>query len=121
MSHHKIPKKPKRHKKNIFDYVRSVFTNGMDSNELRWTLTLWMLGFFVGLLYFLDVFQIEEYYTITNAPAPNHRFQTKESLKGFLVKTKGCRIPYMDPMDKTIIKFIEKYDPPVCNKGYIRI
>ncbi|XP_049822339.1 uncharacterized protein LOC109599737 isoform X2 [Aethina tumida] len=101
----------------MWEKIKNVFTNGMDSNELRWTLTLWMLGFFVGLLYFLDVFQIEEYYTITNAPAPNHRFQTKESLKGFLVKTKGCRIPYMDPMDKTIIKFIEKYDPPVCNKG----
>ncbi|CAH0557696.1 unnamed protein product [Brassicogethes aeneus] len=90
----------------------------MDSNESRWRVpsTIWLLIFFVGLLYFLNVFQIEEYYTYPT-PGRSEKFYAKESLKGFLVKTKGCRIPYMHPMDKTITKYIFKYDPPVCNNG----
>ncbi|CAH1390795.1 unnamed protein product [Nezara viridula] len=34
----------------------------------------------------------------------------------FLINTTGCKIPYMDPFDELIQKFITDIDPPKCNK-----
>lgn len=39
------------------------------------------------------------------------------NLRDFLVKTKGCRIPRMDPFDDSVISFIENQTKSVCNEG----
>lgn len=49
------------------------------------------------------------------ARLPTEDFSTQ--LRGFLIKTAGCRIPHMDAFDATIKSFIYKEKRPVCNEG----
>ncbi|XP_019866858.2 uncharacterized protein LOC109595872 [Aethina tumida] len=35
----------------------------------------------------------------------------------FFVKTKGCRIPFMDAWDNSIKKYVKKVKAPICNNG----
>ncbi|EFA03493.1 uncharacterized protein LOC662511 isoform X2 [Tribolium castaneum] len=89
----------------------------METKERRWRVPsiFWLpLIIFAALLFVMDVFQTQ--YTIVPA-----RIQIGEEfgseLKGFLIKTPGCRIPFMDPFDPSITKFIHKEKQPVCNDG----
>ncbi|XP_015182249.1 PREDICTED: uncharacterized protein LOC107069440 isoform X2 [Polistes dominula] len=38
---------------------------------------------------------------------------------GYLVSTKGCKIPAMEPFDRAIMRFIQKEKPIVCKAGTI--
>lgn len=80
----------------------------------------------MGLIVFVDVF-LMNHYTISpllkfhiNQNNGNNTIILKnerDQHKGFLIKTSGCRIPDMDPFDKTIKKFLKKPRVPICNSG----
>ncbi|KAJ8921093.1 hypothetical protein NQ315_015891 [Exocentrus adspersus] len=95
-------------------------SNGMEADEtkLKVPSVLWIPLLICGaLLFFVDVFQIK-YYSLVPTKAPlKAAFSGRKSLAGFAINTPGCRIPYMDPFDEHIMKFIEAPDAPECNKG----
>lgn len=97
----------------------------MDGDEVRWRppsclmLPLVICG---GLIFFVDVLQLQTYPTSLNSlPRPRFMQYSKPakdlSLKGFLIKTDGCRIPDMDAFDKSIKKYIFSEDEVKCNNG----
>jgi hypothetical protein len=94
-------------------------SNGMETSERRWKVpsVFWLPLIICGVLLFVvDVFQ-SQYTMIPTRLANGELFIDQDSLKGFLIKTPGCRIPYMDPYDHTIKKYIHKEKRPVCNDG----
>ncbi|XP_044266992.1 uncharacterized protein LOC123012869 isoform X2 [Tribolium madens] len=89
----------------------------METKERRWRVPslFWLpLIIFAVLLFVMDVFQ-SQYALIPTRVQISEDFTTE--LKGFLIKTPGCRIPFMDPFDPTVTKFIHKEKKPVCNDG----
>ncbi|KAJ3633996.1 hypothetical protein MTP99_010908 [Tenebrio molitor] len=90
-------------------------SNGMETSERRWKVpsVFWLPLIICGVLLFVvDVFQ-SQYTMIPTRLANGELFIDQDSLKGFLIKTPGCRIPYMDPYDHTIKKYIHKEKRPV--------
>lgn len=97
------------------------------------TVRLWrvpsiLLPFLIclGLIVFVDVFLMRSY---TIAPLIklhiDDEFETnrlavndeREQHKGFLIKTPGCRLPDLNPFDKTVESMIKDPDVPICNSG----
>lgn len=68
------------------------------------------------LIFLLDIYQ-SQYKLIPFELQTENIFLSRDSLKGFVIKTSGCRIPYMDPLDPSVMKFIHKQKKPVCNNG----
>ncbi|GJQ83832.1 hypothetical protein Trydic_g5690 [Trypoxylus dichotomus] len=77
------------------------------------------------LIFFLNVFQIQHNYNLMQptivfeqiTPTPPITPKIDVDMTGFLVKTKGCRIPDMEPMDSTVKKFIFAEKLVVCNEA----
>lgn len=95
----------------------------MGIEEARWKPTplLWLFIILSGtLLFFLNVFQAQYSYHVMQ---PTVIFESNPlpsedaNMKGFLLKTKGCRLPEMLPMDSTIENFIFPEKPVICNGG----
>lgn len=79
---------------------------------------LWIPLLICGaLLFFVDVFQVKYYSLMPTKEPLKDSYPNQRSLAGFAINTPGCRIPFMDPFDEHIRKFIEKPDVPKCNKG----
>lgn len=100
---------------------RRLLSERMDGEEGRWRPAplLWFpLVICVGLLFFTDIFQLQYY---TYRPAFIQRslipLVVDPGLKGFLIKTDGCRIPDMKVFDDSIISYIKNESKPVCNGG----
>lgn len=105
---------------------------GMDVPYSRWkvpSLLLIPLILCFGILVFVDVFQLQ-YYSVpdklhfldTSKPIMDSfldvdRLVDAKSLKGFAIKTSGCRIPYMNPFDKSVKSAISEPKVPKCNNG----
>lgn len=90
----------------------------METKDRRWRIhpLFWIPVIICGsLLFVADVFQAQ--YSTSEA-AVNTIFEIdSNSLKGFLIKTSGCRIPFMEPYDQSITAFIYKEKQPICNEG----
>ncbi|KAJ8945450.1 hypothetical protein NQ314_009202 [Rhamnusium bicolor] len=87
---------------------------GLDEFKVRVPSLLWIPLLISGaLLFFVDVFQLQYY---SRVPVKEFSLDQKY-LTGFTINTPGCRIPYMDPFDEHIKKFIETPEVPKCNKG----
>ncbi|XP_018577786.1 uncharacterized protein LOC108916073 [Anoplophora glabripennis] len=103
----------------IFFGCRSP-SNGMEADEtkVRVPSVLWIPLLICGaFLFFVDVFQINYDSLVSTREPIRDLFPEKKFLAGFAINTPGCRIPYMDPFDEHIRKFIEEPKVPKCNKG----
>lgn len=101
-----------------FSFSRKL-TGGMDveDSKLRLPSILWIpLIICFVLVFFIDVFQISSFVPPSMTLLTEVYLQ-EQNLKGFEVKTSGCKIPAMDPWAKNIRKFIEIPKTPICNKG----
>ncbi|RZC39844.1 DUF229 and/or Phosphodiest domain containing protein [Asbolus verrucosus] len=77
----------------------------------------WLLLIICGILLFMtNVFQ-SQHLMIPIKIRTQDKTVAPKSLDGFVIKTPGCRIPYMDPFDRSVEKFIFKQKRPVCNNG----
>ncbi|KAK4880385.1 hypothetical protein RN001_008531 [Aquatica leii] len=103
--------------------TRLPFKKRMDGDETRWRMPsllyipLLLCG---GFIFYVDIFQFKSFQISTSIRLPQPRFighSGKNDLNGFLIKTEGCRIPYMDPFDPAVVKFIGKEKPPACNSN----
>ncbi|KAJ3655276.1 hypothetical protein Zmor_014412 [Zophobas morio] len=103
----------------MFLNLARLLSNGMEIKERRWKVPslFWLPLFAFGaLLFIVDVFQTQYNINPVRLQGEEVVFD-QDSLKGFLIKTPGCRIPYMDPFDHTVKEFIHKEKKPVCNGG----
>ncbi|RZC39846.1 DUF229 domain containing protein [Asbolus verrucosus] len=93
-------------------------SDGMETNDRRWRVSslFWLVLICGALLFVVDVFQ-PQYSMMPTRLQSEDIVMDQRSLKGFLIKTPGCRIPYMDPFDHTVKKFIHKEKRPLCNNG----
>lgn len=66
---------------------------------------------FLLLLYVIDIKQLD---IKPLKLLPSVRIDRHE---GFIIKTTGCRIPYLDPFDKTILKYIFRVKPFTCGSA----
>lgn len=101
--------------------LHRLLSQRMDGDESRWRPPplLWIpLIICVGLLFFTDIFQLH-YYTFRPNVVQRSLMPIviDPGLKGFLIKTEGCRIPHMNAFDESIIKCIKNETRSVCNKG----
>lgn len=107
--------------KNVFSFRRLHPSKRMDG-DFKWRLppVLWIpVVVFAGLLFVADVFQLK-YYTMTSPMVLEDISIAKiNTLRGFLVKTQGCRIPDMKAFDPTIQIYLENLTQPVCNAGKV--
>ncbi|KAF5298404.1 hypothetical protein FQR65_LT01182 [Abscondita terminalis] len=90
----------------------------MDCYETRWRMPSYvfiLLLVCVGLIFYVDIFQLQSF-QISTSDRLLEKLE-KDDVQGFLIKTEGCRIPYMDPFDSAVTKFITKVKPIVCNKN----
>lgn len=108
-----------------FEFMcRSLFEKRMDGDETRWRppsvlfIPLLLCG---GLIFFVDVFQLQSFeIPITTMSLPQPRFvgfPENYNLKGFLIKTEGCRIPDMEAFDASIKQYITDENQVVCNNA----
>ena len=71
---------------------------------------------------FLVVFVMTQYYSdiINNYFLESNKILTGEktaenSLRRYLINTSGCRIPYINPFDKTVLKYYKYVPPHMCS------
>ncbi|XP_018319398.1 uncharacterized protein LOC108732897 [Agrilus planipennis] len=89
--------------------------------KLRPAILLWILIFFCGsVLLFIDYRlpyrEMDVKMTlIYPLKSTDHKIPIRENLRGYLIKTTGCRIPDMDPFDPTVREYIYKENPIKCN------
>lgn len=96
----------------------------MDDDESRWRppsflfIPLILCG---GFICYIDIFQLQTFKISTETiqlPQPRFVGHTEdENLKGFLIKTEGCRIPDMNPLDSSVAQYIFREKPIVCNNN----
>lgn len=107
--------------KNVPIFNRLHLSKRMDG-EIKWRLPplLWIpFVVFAGLLFVADVFQLK-YYSMTSPMILEDISLSKvDTLRGFLVKTPGCRIPDMKAFDPSIQKFLQNLTQPSCNVGKV--
>ncbi|KAK9728291.1 Protein of unknown function (DUF229) [Popillia japonica] len=101
----------------------------MDVEESKWRPTPLLYLFIIvsgGVIFFLNVFQMQYTYHVMQPEAiieqmPSQQFMksadSDDSMKGFLLKTKGCRIPELKPINHGIKRFIFAEKAVVCNNG----
>lgn len=65
----------------------------------------------IALLYLLNTVEVDYLYSINLRT--DMKFKQQDS--GFFVKTVGCRIPFLEPFDKTVIKFVTKVKQFNCS------
>ncbi|KAF5293100.1 hypothetical protein FQA39_LY13710 [Lamprigera yunnana] len=90
--------------------------NGDESKWQMSSLLVLLLLFCAGTIFYIHTFHNKLFETSTVRIQHLPIYQNAE-FHGFLVKTKGCRIPYMDPFDKAVREYISKEKPVVCNKN----
>ncbi|KAF5298405.1 hypothetical protein FQR65_LT01183 [Abscondita terminalis] len=90
----------------------------MDCYESRWRMPSYLFLLLLvcaGLIFYVDIFQLQSFQISTSYRLLEK--SEKDDVQGFLIKTEGCRIPYIDPFDSAVTKFITKVKPIVCNKN----
>ncbi|KAJ8960975.1 hypothetical protein NQ318_020279 [Aromia moschata] len=90
----------------------------VDEHKIRVPSLFWIPLLACGvLLFFVDVFQVQYYSLIATRPPVKDFSLEGRPLAGFSINTPGCRIPYMDPFDQHVKKFVEVPAERRCNKG----
>ncbi|XP_031351352.1 uncharacterized protein LOC116176734 [Photinus pyralis] len=95
----------------------------MDGDELRWRppiILLLPILLCCMFIFYVDVFLLRSFKISSTFKLPPPRFvgyAENENFNDYLIKTEGCRIPYMDPLDPSIIQFIAKEKRVSCNKN----
>ncbi|KAF5293098.1 hypothetical protein FQA39_LY13708 [Lamprigera yunnana] len=87
--------------------------------QSRWrmpSLLVLLLLFCAGSIFYSNNFQ-NKLFEISGVRIQHLPISNNTELDGFLIKTEGCRIPYMDPFDKVVRKYISKEEPVVCNQN----
>ncbi|KAF2881134.1 hypothetical protein ILUMI_25045 [Ignelater luminosus] len=107
---------------SVLKLRRLLLEKRMDGDETRWRppsvlfVPLLLCG---GLIFFVDVFQLQSFGIPTatiSLPQPRFvGFPENYNLKGFLIKTEGCRIPDMEAFDASIKEYIYDEDHIACN------
>ncbi|KAF5293097.1 hypothetical protein FQA39_LY13707 [Lamprigera yunnana] len=104
-------------------FVISIFLlpckKQMDGDESRWRmppLLVIPLLFCGGIIFYIDIFQ-NNLFEMSTVRIQHISTSNNAEFNGFLIKTEGCRIPYMDPFDRAVRKYIDKEKPVVCNKN----
>ncbi|KAK5646626.1 hypothetical protein RI129_005090 [Pyrocoelia pectoralis] len=95
----------------------------MDGDELRWrppVILLIPILLCCIFIFYVDVFQLTTLNISSTFKLPPPRFLgyvEDNNLNDYLIKTEGCRIPYMDPLDPSIVEFITNEKQVLCNKN----
>ncbi|XP_076184118.1 uncharacterized protein LOC143155365 [Ptiloglossa arizonensis] len=118
---------------NAVDDDRAILHFEFDSqiyqkNQFR--VRRWLIGILIFLLtslilintYTVDQFVPIRFGTIVNDTLQESYMELKPFFapvanSGFVVRTKGCRIPAMDPFDPATKRFVHKEEPIVCEHG----
>lgn len=92
----------------------------MVNGEIRWRPPpiLWITVILcLGFVFYADIYQRQNYTITPNSILQLPAIDRDDHLRGFLVKTNGCRIPDMHPFDKSIINYIKPMKYRICNAG----
>ncbi|XP_043683469.1 uncharacterized protein LOC122636375 [Vespula pensylvanica] len=117
--------------KIVQNNVRRTTNSTSESRRQKsvFRLRRWLIGILIFLLMFFIImnsyatgqFRIIHFGNIEKEDLEDNYEQPITSIanSGYLVSTSGCRIPAIEPFDRSIMRFIQKEKPIVCKAGTI--